>query len=504
MIVSHGGKNGWKTLGISVLCILLAGTYVFGKSGVSPLTSAEKDLASQVNRMHRRAAEQVIPSVVSLTVSKDMPPIFPFGDEQHAEGIGSGCIIDKRGYVITNNHVVADTSKVTIILADGRQFEAVETMTDPDTDLAVVKFDPKGEDLPAAVFGDSEQLQVGDVVMAIGSPFGLTQTVTSGIVSYKGRQTGILGPKWGYEDFIQTDADINKGNSGGPLINLYGEIIGINSNIFTPTGVSAGYGFAVPSNIAKFVVEQLIEHKVVKRGWLGITMQDLDSLRKVPEEVRKKMLEKTPDLLNDIPESLKGVLIIDVNPGSPAEKAGLKPKDVILSINGQKTVESNRLKNYIATIPPDHTANCEIWRQGKTMEIPVTLGDRSVAKAEYEKTHPEQPFMVREAPPQSEPSAEKPRLGVQVKPLDSEAAKRYNYDPGTKGLLIENVQPGSLAEQSGLKPGDVIVQIGGKPVDTFDQLKEAVEAADFDKDGLQLQILDSQGTRMVFVKRGAI
>ena len=277
--------------------------YLFAEISPQPLSDDEKSLISRINNANRRAVQIVKPAVVYIEVGKTDQP-SPFSPGGESRGAGSGFIIDKRGYVLTNNHVVAGTETVKVHLADGRIFEAQEILLDPATDLALVRIDPEEEDLPVTSFGDSDTAQVGDLVLAIGSPFGLalSQTVTAGIISYKGRQTHILG-NWGYEDFIQTDAVINKGNSGGPLVNLYGEVIGINSNIFTPTGVSAGYGFAVPSNIAKFVVNQLIQHKKVQRGYLGVSLLSftLDELRKTPPE-RLRLLKGIEQLLNKIPD----------------------------------------------------------------------------------------------------------------------------------------------------------------------------------------------------------
>lgn len=485
------------------------------------LSEQEKATAVQLNNANRRAVEIVRPAVVSISVSKHIQ--FELLDRSRADqtmvSLGSGCIIDKRGYIITNNHVVAETDTAEVILADGRRFEAVETLTDPDTDLALVRIELDGEDLPVAQFGDSDQAQVGDFVLAIGSPFGLSQTVTSGIISYKGRQTGIL-ETWGYEDFIQTDADINQGNSGGPLVNLYGEVIGITSNIYTPTGVSAGYGFAVPSNLAKFVAERLIAEKQVRRGWLGVEMIGIDDLRKIPTEEYSKLpsgslrqfLQDNLDFIKEIPKSIDGIVVSGVLPDDPADKAGIKVKDIILSVNGIKTVDSFRFRSYIATLKPAETAKFTLWRDGQEITLSVTLGDRAAAVArekdksqpsDYAQREPEGmvPIPLFPDPFGESPQEEPPKLGVTVQPLNPSLAREYGYDKNLHGLVISGVLPGSVAQQSGLKTGDIIVSVNGVRIETGDQLKEIIQKADLTTEGVEIIVRNQTGQRTITAKR---
>jgi serine protease Do len=489
-------------MGLGIL--LMAGWVCQAWAGpAQPLTAAEKEQAAQMNAVVRRAVEQALPAVVSIQVSKKMEkgmmnPFMP--EDMEVEGIGSGVIIDKKGYVITNNHVVAETDKVTVVLADGRSFEAKGKFLDPDTDLAIVQIDPKDQDLPVAALGDSDKVEVGNMVFAMGSPFGFTQTVTSGIISFKGRRTGILNPYWGYEDFIQTNADISKGNSGGPLVDLYGEVIGINSNILSQTGISSGYGFAVPSNLAKFVSDQLIAHGQVKRGWLGISMNGLAELRKLPPDIRKEVLSEHSEILEGIPDTLEGVLVINVNKGGPSDQAGIKSRDVILDINGTKTTQSNALRNYIATLPPGTTAHCTIWRDGGEMPIDVNLGDRDVAKAkepEPGKIH------ARRGPSEGPgvPTEQKGKLGIAPKELTAELAKKYGVPEDTQGVLIENVITGSLAELCGLKAGDVILSADGEKVTTISQLRKIIIQADLEQKGLEVEILNAQGRTRLLIKQ---
>ena len=474
--------------------LLYPSSELFAAEAAKPLSDNERSMAAQINNVFRRAAAIVRPAVVSIRVSKTMPPSgFSPGGEQG--GLGSGVIIDKRGYVITNHHVVANTSKIVVSLADGRHFEGVEKLLDPDTDLALVQIEPKGQMLPTAQFGDSDKAHVGDFVLAIGSPFGegLAQTVTSGIISYKGRQTHILG-QWGYEDFIQTDAAINVGNSGGPLVNLYGEIIGINSSIFSPSGYSAGYGFAVPSNIAKYVVEKLIEKKHVQRGWLGVYMAGLDSLRKIPKENREpslqKFLRENPDLLDEIPESLQGVLVTGVNPGDPAEQGGIKTKDVILQFNDTKLTTARELQDIIARLDPGTLVKFVIWRNSSEITREITLGDRDTARSRY----------VQGLTPKERTA----RLGITIKALNPELARFFGYNENLHGLVILSVLPNSVAEKSGLKIGDIVVSVDGVKIqgsqEGVERLKAIVKKADLTKEGMEMVVRNKSGQRTVIVK----
>ena len=517
-------RNNKKTKlsGIGAFCLIamfvLAGPAGAAQTGEA-LSEREKAMAVQLNNANRRAVEIVRPAVVSISVSKHIQ--FDLPDRSHSDqtmvSLGSGCIIDKRGYIITNNHVVAETDKVEVVLADGRRFEAAETLTDPDTDLALVRIELDGEDLPVAQFGDSDQAQVGDFVLAIGSPFGLSQTVTSGIISYKGRQTGIL-ETWGYEDFIQTDADINQGNSGGPLVNLYGEVIGITSNIYTPTSISAGYGFAVPSNLAKFVAERLITENQVRRGWLGVEMIGTDDLRKIPtekysnlpSESLRQFLRDNPDFLKEIPKSISGIIVSGVIPDDPAGQAGMKVKDIILSVNGMKTVDSYRFRSYIATLKPAETAKFMLWRDGREITLSVTLGDRAVARekdnsqpSDYAQQEPEGvvPVPLFPDPSGEPPQEEPPKLGITVQPLNSLLAREYGYDKNLHGLMISGVSPGSIAQQSGLKTGDIIVSVDGVRIETGDQLKEIIQKADLTTEGVKIIVRNQTGQRTITAKR---
>ena len=478
-----------------------------------PLTADEHNQAAQINTVFRRAVQQVLPSVVSLRVSKksDAPSRRFFAPDETVS-LGSGIIIDPKGYIITNNHVAEDYVKIEVVLTDGAVVEAQEAYLDPDTDLAIVRIDPGDKDLHAARFGDSDAAQVGDFVLAIGSPFSLSQTVTMGIISYKGRQTNILG-KWGYEDFIQTDADINKGNSGGPLINLYGEIIGVNSNILSPTGVATGYGFSIPSNIAKEVSEQLIANKRVNRGWFGVYMIGLKDARSIPDEQIDPALEKrgARRALSKIPQTIDGVWVTEVVAQSPAADAGFELWDVLVTFDGKEYSTSRELRDYIATLSPGHKAICDVWRDGKKIKVEVTLGDRTAARAEEEQTLIAQAETLKndarrlfeqrdKETGENPPKKEQGKLGIEVGLLTPEYALSYGYAADTEGVFIRDVTAKSLAEQAKLKAGDIILSIDEKEIKTPQQVKEIVDKADLTK-GIRIKIRNQDGEMIRMVQK---
>ncbi|MCP4708381.1 MAG: PDZ domain-containing protein, partial [Planctomycetes bacterium] len=489
---------------------------LYAQTPPKPLTADELNLASQINTVFRRAVQQVLPSVVSLRVYKKTDaPSLRFFEPDQSVSLGSGIIIDPDGYIVTNNHVAEDYVKIEVILNDGSTVEAIDAYLDPDTDLAIVHIDPSDKDLHAASFGDSDKAQVGDFVLAIGSPFSLTQTVTMGIISFKGRQTQILG-KWGYEDFIQTDADINKGNSGGPLINLFGEIVGVNSNILSPTGVAAGYGFSIPSNIAKNVSEQLIANKRVERGWLGVNMIGLKDIRIVDTGEVDLALGKrgAGRALGKIPLTVDGVWISEVVGGSPAEEAGLELYDVVITLDGKEYFTSRELRDYIATLSPGHTAICDIWRDGEKMTVKVTLGDRAEARAEEEQTLLAQVEALKNETRRSlfgrrdrersiienPPKNEEGKLGIKIGLLTPEYALSYGYAPDVRGVFIVEVTAKSLGEQAKLKVGDIILSIDGKEVKTPKQIKDIVEKADLKK-GIRIKIRNKDGEKIRIVQK---
>ncbi len=401
-------------------------------------------------------AEKVRPGVVNIHVvkkAKNMDFEFrnfrgnPFGDEspfgrffednpsgdQKQEGVGSGFIVSQDGYIITNNHVVEDADQIKVKLANGKEYDAKVVGRDAKTDLAVVKING-AQDLHPLSLGNSENLKVGSWVVAIGSPFGLEQTVTQGIVSGKGRVIG-SGP---YDDFIQTDASINPGNSGGPLVNMKGEVIGINTAM-NPSG--QGIGFAIPIDMAKAVIPQLEQKGSVTRGWLGIGIQEITPA-----------LEKSFGL-----KEKEGVLVADVFKGSPAEKAGIERGDVILRFDGKEIAESKDLPRIVAATPVGETVNVKLLRDGKAVECAVKVGQME-GKTETAQL----------------PSRKS--MGITVQELTPEIAKGLGLKRET-GVVVNSVEPGSPAADAGIQTGDVIQEVNRKPVKDAEDFRQRITQA---------------------------
>ncbi len=434
---------------------------------------AGMDAAEQLSRQFRAVAKTVTPAVVEIRVEKRMslpqrrglpegfedffeglPPGMrprgqePFGGQPREflqEGLGSGVIIDaEQGYVLTNNHVVADADGVAVRLADGRVLEAEWVRRDPLTDVAVLKI--KTERLIAAPLGNSDGAEVGDWVLAIGSPEGLTATVTAGIISAKGRSTAAPDR---YENYIQTDAAVNRGNSGGPLVNMVGEVIGINTAIISRTGANAGLGLAIPSNMAKSVLRQLIESGRVVRGFLGVNIQDV-----TPELARSFGLETT-----------HGSLVTRVVEGSPADQAGLQTEDFVVAIDGEPIDNTNELRIRVAGMRPGTEHQFTVIRDGEELTVPVTIGERQEQVAQG-ATQPDR---------QGQAVAD--RYGLTVQTLTDALAQRFGYDEGTRGVLIAAVEPGSDAADSGLRPGMLIRRVNRTEVDSAQAFRRALDQA---------------------------
>jgi serine protease Do len=348
-------------------------------------------------------------------------------------GLGSGFIISEDGLVVTNAHVVGDASDVEVQLNDERTFAAEVRGVDPLTDLALLEIDAD-EALPHVGFGDSDEVEVGDRVVAIGNPFGLGGTVTSGIVSAMGRRIG-AGP---YDDFLQIDAPINRGNSGGPTFDLEGRVVGVNTAIFSPSGGSVGIGFAIASNLARDVVADLRDDGEVSRGWLGVGIQDLE-----------------PQLASELglDEDTSGTVVTQVQPDSPADEAGFRTGDVITGLNGTNVADAAALSRNVAAIDPGETASFDVVRGGERQEIEVTLAER-----------PQGDIRMGAAPDET-PSEEgdTAALGLALAPLNDEARAELGIPEG-KGVGVRGVEPGGVAQEAGLRQGDVILEIGREPV----------------------------------------
>ena len=372
-----------------------------------------------------------------------------FGDSPKKEfkqrSLGSGCIIDREGYIITNNHVIEKAQTIKVKLIDGKEYDATVVGRDPKTDLALIKIDAKNA-LPSAAFGDSDNLEIGDWVVAIGNPFGLETTVTAGIVSAKGRVIG-AGP---YDDFIQTDASINPGNSGGPLFNLKGEVVGINTAIVSG---GQGIGFAIPINMAKELLPQLKSKGKVTRGWLGVVIQKI-----TPEIAKTFGLKET-----------EGALVSDVTEDGPAEKAGIKRGDVIVSFNGKAIKEVDTLPKLVGATEIGKKAKVGIIRDRKSFEMEVVIGELKDEKLQASK----------------KPEVEKD-FGLVVQNITPEIAKHLNLKD-KRGVIVTDVQPGSPAQEGDIRSGDIIKEISRKPIKNIEDFKEAVKKVNI-KEGAVLLI----------------
>jgi len=408
---------------------------------------------------------------------------------QIERGTGSGVIISADGYILTNNHVVDGATDVMVTLNDGRELPATVVGTDPKTDLAVVRV--KADHLTFAKFGDSDELQPGDWVLAFGSPFGFSQTMTAGIISAKGRHVPIIAEHnpslqgMTYENFLQTDAAINPGNSGGPLVNLNGEVIGINAAIASDTGAYNGIGFSIPSNDAQYVMDSLIKHGKVVRGYLGIGIEDVNH----PADKDKGLVDS---LRKDGFKGDSGVLVEQVSPNGPAGEAGLQAGDVITQMNGKTFKNVDELREQIARTGPSTKVNLQVYREGKTQDIAVTVG-----------TQPEtlRPVSAMAGGRQREPGhADAAALGVELQDLDASAAKKTGIDQG-HGAVVAQVQPGSLAANVGLQPGDVVIRINKTDITSAGQFAEAWKSAKL-SDGVKLTVRSSDGMdHLVFVQK---
>ncbi len=363
------------------------------------------------------------------------------GPQRPMRGLGSGFVIDEDGYVVTNNHVVERADKVSVKFDDGEEYDAKVLGTDPKTDLALLKVEA-GKDLPALSWGDSDAMEVGDWVMAIGNPFGLGGTVTAGIVSARGRDIG-AGP---YDDFIQTDAAINRGNSGGPMFNLDGEVIGINSAIFSPSGGSVGIGFAIPSNLARDVITQLRETGSVERGWLGVKIQQV-----------------TPELAEAFGlEEGHGALVSEVFDNSPAAAAGFRSGDLITQFDGKRIETMRDLPRLVAAVEPGSDVSVDVLRKGEPTSLTVEiarLDPQQVASA----SQPEE--------------TESNKLGAKLSALTPELRERMGLEEAADGVVVTGVAPNGLAARQGLEVGDLIAEADGKSVDSPATLEQVLDEA---------------------------
>jgi serine protease Do len=431
---------------------------------VSPAAAAERTIGAGGDS-YAGVVDLVSPAVVTIkserrakAISQELPDdLFRqfFGDpgqgrrqgprmmpqpDRREGALGSGVIVRPDGYILTNHHVVDGAEQVTVELTDGRSFKAKVVGSDQPSDLAVVKID--GSNLKTLALGNSDAVRVGDVVLAVGNPLGVGQTVTMGIVSAKGRATGEAGTG-SFEDFIQTDAPINHGNSGGALVSTKGELVGINSQILSPSGGNIGIGFSIPANMARNVMTQLIDKGQVRRGMIGVTIQPV-----------------TSDIARSLGlDQVRGALVNDVGAGTPAASAGIRRGDIITSVDGQSVKDGNELRNHVAQMLPGSTVKLGLIRDAKEQTVNVTLSELKLKGA----------AAARDAS-----SPDPTGYGMSVEPLTAETAKQLGVD-ASSGVVIASVQPSSRAADAGLKEGDVIEAVDGTPVKSADALRSALK-----------------------------
>lgn len=440
-------------------------------------------------------AERLLPSVVNISTTQtvesargpDMPqfpPGSPFEEffkdffernggnqprrPRRAQSLGSGFITSADGIVITNNHVIADADEITVRLQDDTEYTATLVGSDPKTDVAVLKIDPGDRALPFVSFGNSDALRVGDWVVAIGNPFGLGGTVTAGIVSARGRDIG-QGP---YDDFIQTDASINRGNSGGPLFNLDGEVVGINTAIFSQSGGSVGIGFAVSAKLANGVVDQLREFGRTRRGWLGVRIQQ------VTDEIAESLGL----------DAARGALVAEVTDGGPAKSAGIQAGDVIVTFDGKPVTEMRELPRIVAETQVGENVPVTVWRDGAATTVTARLGELEQA---------EQANLLTTAPDQDTPAPSDQghvsSLGLGLAKISPQLRAEYSLSDGVDGVVVTGVDEDGSASEKGIRPGDVIVEVSQNEVKSPSDVEKGVQAArDKDRQSVLL-LIDRQG-----------
>ncbi|UCB47336.1 MAG: Do family serine endopeptidase [Spirochaetota bacterium] len=441
----------------------------------SPVTTVVIEDEGGFTKAVSTIASLLTPTVVHIDVSGTVvQSTYDFRDffnppqrreyEVPVRALGSGVLISEAGHIITNNHVVQNADTIEVELHDGSRKTAKLVGRDPSTDLAVVKIDPT-PDMKYAQLGNSDDIQVGEWVIAIGSPRGLDWTVTAGIISAKNRRNlGVLGPS-GYEDFIQTDASINPGNSGGPLINLNGEVVGINSLIVSASQGSDGLGFAIPSNMVKAISDSLIKHGKVIRGYMGVNVQDI-----------------THEMSLKLEENFKGVIIADLVPGGPAEKAGLMQGDIVVRFDEEAIENSTQLRNRVAATGPGKQIKVDILRDNKNLDITVRIGDLEKAQKLAKASQTVDP------------------LGLSVEEVTQDIARRIGLRKAT-GVIITDVEQGSASDQAGLDKGDIIFRVGNREIDSPDEFS-AVVATAAEAGSVMLLLRDGRTGRIGYVVVG--
>jgi serine protease Do len=480
--------------------VLVGGYLTQTTTVVSPAFADNGSMVQMVPASFADLAAKVTPAVVNISsthvetadASPDMPFSVPKGSpfeqffkqfmeqngqkgpmKRKATALGSGFIIDPAGYIVTNNHVIESATQIQVTTNDGVDHPAKLIGADPKTDLALLKIEtPKP--LPFVQFGDSDKARVGDWVLAIGNPFGLGGTVTTGIVSARSRDIH-EGP---FDDFLQIDAAINQGNSGGPTFDMNGNVVGINTAIFSPSGGSVGIGFAIPSNLAKPILAELKDKGSIQRGWLGVEIQQV-----------------TPEIAKAIGlDEAKGALVASVQPGSPAAKAKLQPGDVILSYNGQAVQQMRDLPRLVAETDPNAKAELGVLRDKKQITVATTVGK---LKDDNEVASNDQPD-PNSAADNSDSGVQVSALGATLAPVTAETRQQFNLDDGTQGVVVADIDSdGPLADQ-GIRPGDVIKRVSDSDVSSPAEVKKLADRAKADKQNVLLMLVD-RGGKSLFV-----
>jgi serine protease Do len=454
-----------------LILVVIAGVLTGCKSKTNAqslvTSSAPPPASTEVRTSYADVVERVAPAVVIVRSQMRVraPQQFPFTDdpflnqffgdrggsqqqprERRESALGSGVVVSPDGYILTNHHVIDGAEQIKVDLNDGRTLDAKVVGSDAPSDLAVLKVN--ASNLPVLSLGDSDRVRIGDVVLAIGNPLGVGETVTMGIISAKGRQTGLSNGS--FEDFLQTDAPINQGNSGGALVNTNGELIGINSQILSQSGGSIGIGFAIPSNMARSVMDQLIKTGKVRRGQLGIIVQ------KVTSDIASSLGFK----------EARGVIVSQVQAGSAAERAGIKQGDVITAFNGAPVTDANSFRNQVASTPPGTQVTLTLQRDGREQQLSATLGEFSAEKGSGDNQGDGQG---------STNQGDTGKLGVGVEPLTPELASQLGLRSGTQGLVVDEVDPAGPAADAGIQRGDVIEQVNQQPVRSAADLRAALQ-----------------------------
>ena len=478
----------WQRRGYRHIAIIFAAIAMIMMTTAAEAKGAPESYADLVKKL--------LPSVVNISTNQviqgrsgpelpQLPPGSPFENffkeffdrnqpdqrSRRATSLGSGFIVGAEGYVVTNNHVIQDADEITVILHDNTRLKAELVGRDKKTDIAVLKIKPQSK-LTAVKFGDSDSARVGDWVMAIGNPFGLGGTVTAGIISARGRDIN-AGP---YDDFIQTDASINRGNSGGPMFNLKGRVIGINTAIFSPSGGSVGIGFAIPASVASPVIKQLIKHGQVRRGWLGVHIQS------VTEEIAETLGLK----------EASGALVASVIPDGPAEKAKMEAGDIILKFDGREVTKMRRLPRIVADTEVGKSVDIEVWRDNKNVTLQAKVEELGETPAE-----------VAAKTPGSKKGSESTidALGLRLSSITPKLKSKYSLEKDLKGVVVTKVTDSGPAAEKGIRPGDVIVEISQQEVtEPADIAKKVAEAEKAGRKSVLLLLEGQRGLRFVAIR----